>query len=297
MPVIPATKRQKEITVYVMADYEPEKGIVSNLTEYERDVSDAIMSIWEQAKREGKPAAFTTDSLYRAMPGRGERASPQQKGAITKAAEKFLHLYLDIDATDELRKRGVIGAGDTYHVKDYYLRAQEHIYKAKGGQPVRAWLMTGEPLILNYAKLTGQLLTVPAQYLAIEKIKQGKASGELVTMNAPRQAMTSYMLRRIAVMKHDLKRAKETMRSYNRRRKKDKTLEELPLAAFREQSDTILFESLFKATGTESTNREVTRRNREFCFDVLDYWKASGYIRDYQQQTKGRRISGIIIIH
>ena len=297
MPVIPATKRQKEITVYVMAEYEPEKGIVSNLTEYERDVSDAIMSIWEQAKHDGKPAAFTTDSLYRAMPGRGERASPQQKGAITKAAEKFLHLWLDIDATEELRKRGVIGDGDTYHVKDYYLRAQEHIYKAKGGQPVRAWLMTGEPLILNYAKLTGQLLTVPAQYLAIEKVKQGRASGELITMNATRQAMTSYMLRRIAVMKHDLKRAKEALRSYNRRRTKDSTLDALPLAAFREQSDTILFETLFKATGTESTNREVARRNREFCFDVLDYWKAAGYIKGYSQQVRGRSITGVIIEH
>ena len=295
LTVIPGKKKQKEITVYVMATYEPEKGIVSNLTEYERDVSDAIMSIWEQAIKEGKPAAFTTDSLYRAMPGRGKRASPQQKGAITKATEKFLHLWLDVDATDELRKRGVIGTGDTYHVKDYYLRAQEHIYKATGGQSVRAWLIRGEPLILSYAKLTGQLLTVPATYLSIEKVKQGKTSGELVTMNESRQAMTSYMLRRIAVMKHDLKRAKEKMRSYNRRRAKDKTLEELPLTDFREQSDTILFSTLFKVTGTESSNRELTRRNREFCFDVLDYWKTVGYIKDYSQQLKGRIITGIII--
>lgn len=297
MTVIPAKKRQKEITTFVMADYEPEKGIVSNLSEYERDVSDAIMSIWEQAKREGKPAAFTTDSLYRAMPGRGERASPQQKGAITKAAEKFLHLWLDIDATEELRKRGIIGDGDTYHVKDYYLRAQEHVYKAKGGQPVRAWLITGEPLILNYAKMTGQLLTVPAQYLAIEKVKQGKISGELLTMNAQRQAMTSYMLRRIAVMKHDLKRAKDAMRNHERRRKKDSNLEYLPLSAFREQSDTILFDSLFKATGAENNSRELMRRNRDFCFSVLDYWKATGYIKNYSQQIKGRNITGIVIEH
>lgn len=297
LPVIPATKRQKEITIYVMADYEPEKGIVSNLTEYERNISDAIMSIWEQAQRERKPAAFTTDSLYRAMPGRGDRASPQQKGAITKAIEKFLHLYLDIDATDELRKRKVIGPGDTYHIKDYYLRAQEHIYKAKGVQPVRAWLMTGEPLILNYAKLTGQLLTVPTRYLAIEKVKQNKASGELITMNAPRQAMTSYMLRRIAIMKHDVKRAKDALRSYNRRRNKDKTLEGRPLTAFREQSDIILFETLFKATGTTSTNRERNRRNKKFCFSVLDYWKITGYIKQYKQQTKVCSITGIIIEH
>lgn len=297
MPVIPETKRQREITTFVMATYEPEKGIISSLTEYERDISDAFISIWEQARKDKKPAAFTPDMIYRAMPGRGERPSKQQKGAITKAVEKFLHLYLEVDATDELRKRGKIGAGDTYHVKDYYLRAQEHIYKAKGGQAVKAWVMTGEPLILSYARLTGQLLSVPAKYLAIEKVKQGAPSGELLTMNAGRQAMTSYMLRRIAVIKHDYERAADALRKYERRRKSDQTLPAKPLAAFREQNDTILFDTLFKTTGTASENREITRRNREFCFDVLDYWKATGYIKGYRQQAKGRSITGVTIEH
>ncbi len=297
MPVIPETKRQREITTFVMATYEPEKGIISSLTEYERDISDAFISIWEQARKDKKPAAFTPDMIYRAMPGRGERPSKQQKGAITKAVEKFLHLYLEVDATDELRKRGKIGAGDTYHVKDYYLRAQEHIYKAKGGQTVKAWVMTGEPLILSYARLTGQLLSVPAKYLAIEKVKQGAPSGELLTMNAGRQAMTSYMLRRIAVIKHDYERAADALRKYERRRKSDQTLPAKPLAAFREQNDTILFDTLFKTTGTASENREITRRNREFCFDVLDYWKATGYIKGYRQQAKGRSITGVTIEH
>ena len=296
LPVIPATKKRGEITIYVMADYEPDKGITSSLTEYERDVSDAIMSIWEQAKREGKPAAFTTDDLYRAMPGRGEAASPQQKGAITKAVEKYIHLFLDIDATDELRKRRIIGDGDTYHIKDYYLRAQEHAYKAKGGQTVRAWLMTGEPLILNYARMTGQILTVPAEYLAIVKVKGGELSRELITMNAGRQAMTSYMLRRIAGIKHDLAQAKEAKRSYDRRREKDKTMPDKPLAAFRQKSDKILFGSIFKEAGTETTDRKQQMLNRNFCLDVLDFWKAKGYIRDYRQQTKGRSITGIEII-
>jgi hypothetical protein len=182
-------------------------------------------------------------------------------------------------------------------VKDYYLRAQEHIYKAKGGQTVKAWVMTGEPLILSYARLTGQLLSVPAKYLAIEKVKQGAPSGELLTMNAGRQAMTSYMLRRIAVIKHDYERAADALRKYERRRKSDQTLPAKPLAAFREQNDTILFDTLFKTTGTASENREITRRNREFCFDVLDYWKATGYIKGYRQQAKGRSITGVTIEH
>ena len=180
-------------------------------------------------------------------------------------------------------------------MKDYYLRAQEHIYKAKGGQTVKAWVMTGEPLILSYARLTGQILTVPAKYLAIEKVKQGAPSGELLTMNAGRQAMTSYMLRRIAVIKHDIETAREAWRSNERRRRDDKTIKEKPLAAFRKQSDTILFSSVFSAAGTETDNRKQQMNNRNFCLDVLDFWKASGYIKDYRQQTKGRSITGVEI--
>ena len=296
VPVIEAKKNQKEITTFVILDYAPEKDTTSNFTEYERDISDAIMSIWEQAYKDGKPAAFTTDHVYRAMPGRGEKASPQQKGAITKVIEKFLHLYVTIDATEELQRRGVIGPGDKYEVKGYYLPAQEHTYTARGGQPVKAWLILNEPIMLNYAKQTGQILTVPAKNIAIGKVKNGIVSHEPLEMSPQRQAMTSYMLRRIAIMKHDLEQAKSEFRCYDRKRSKDNSLEEKSLSAFRKQSDIILFATLFEATGTTTSSREMTRKNREFCFNVLDYWKATNYIKDYIQQKKGRSITGIKII-
>jgi GH24 family phage-related lysozyme (muramidase) len=116
-------------------------------------------------------------------------------------------------------------------------------------------------------------------------------------MNAERQAMTGYMMRRISVMKHDKEEAKEALRRYNRKRAKDKTLEEKPLEAFRTQSDTILFDSVFTAVGNESTSRELNRRNRQFCCQALDYWKAAGYIKGYCQQKKGRSITGVTIEH
>jgi hypothetical protein len=119
--------------------------------------------------------------------------------------------------------------------------------------------------------MTNQLLTVDAKYIEVRKVKHGKPDTELVTMTAERQAMTGYMLRRIAVMKRD---------------KKNKV---------QHQSNVILFESLFTETGTATQSREQTRRNRDFCFDVLDYWKATGYIKGYTQQTKGRSITGIEI--
>ena len=268
--------RRKEITAYTMIEFDPGETSIkitdAKLTEYERQVSDAVVSLWIEAVKEKLPPIFTPDMIFRAMPGGSDKASPQQKGAITKTIEKFRRLHITVDATEEMRKRGVIGSNATFKLDNFYLSATHAEYKVKnGGQTVNAYKIDTEPIILTYCTMTKQLLTVPAKHLAIEKVKKGRASGELVTMTADRQAMTGYMLRRIAVMKHDRKNKVQT------------------------QSNVILFDTLFTETGTKTDNRKQTMINRNFCFDVLDYWKVSGFIKGYSKQEKGRSITGIVI--
>ena len=307
MPVIPAKGRQKEIAAYTIINYEPETspgetGITitdPKLTEYERNVSNAIISLWVEAEKLEVEPVFTTDTIYRAMPGGGETASPQQKGAITKAFEKFRRIKMTIDATDELRKRGAIKSSETFRLDDYYFNVRRAQRTSKhGGQSVTAYQMLGKPVILQYAEMTGQILSVPAKHLTIRKIdKGGRISTELVTMNADRQAITGYMMRRIAVMKHGLDAARDRLKSYERKRKQspEQELPEKPLAAFRQQSNVILFDTLFSATDTATSNDVQAKRNRDFCFDVLEYWKATGFIKGYGKQSKGRKITGIVI--
>ena len=268
--------RRREITAYTMISFDPGETNIkitdAKLTEYERQVSDAIVSLWIEATKEKLPPVFTPDMIYRSMPGGSDKASPQQKGAITKTIEKFRRLYITVDATEEMRKRGVIGSNATFKLDNFYLSATHAEYKVKnGGQTVNAYRLDAEPIMLTYCRLTSQLLTVPAKYIEIQKVKKGRASGELVTMNADRQAMTGYMLRRIAVMKHDKRNKVQT------------------------QSNVILFDTLFAETGTKTDNRKQTMNNRNFCFDVLDYWKVSGFIKGYSKQEKGRSITGIVI--
>ena len=283
LTVANAKGRRKEITAFAIATYDPgETGIAitnANLTEYERQVSDATVSLWIEASKEKLPPVFTPDMIYRAMPGGGEKASPQQRGAITRTIEKFRRLHITLDATEEMRKRGVIGPTAKYTLDNFYLNVTRAEYRAKnGGQVVSAYRIESEPLILTYSKMTNQLLTVPAKYLAIEKMKEHLGtkkltpSGELVTMTAERQAMTGYMLRRIAVMKHD-------------RRNKNPT-----------QSNVILFDTLFREAGTATEDRKQTMYNRKFCFEVLQFWTASGYIKGYETQSKGRSITGVKIL-
>lgn len=276
MVVANAKGRRKEITAYTMIEFDPGETSIkitdAHLSEYERQVSDAVISLWIEAVKEKLPPIFTPDMIFRAMPGGSDSASPQQKGAITKTIEKFRRLHITVDATEEMRKRGVIGSNATFKLDNFYLSATHAEYKVKnGGQTVNAYKIDTEPILLTYCTMTKQLLTVPAKYLAIEKVKKGRISGELVTMTADRQAMTGYMLRRIAVMKHDRKNKVQT------------------------QSNVILFDTLFTETGTKTDNRKQTMINRNFCFDVLDYWKVSGFIKGYSKQEKGRSITGIVI--
>ena len=267
--------RRKEITAYTMVTYDAEAAgtalAAANLSEYERQVSDAVITLWLEAKKQDLPPVFTTDTIFRAMPGGGDKPSPQQRGAITKAIEKMRHLHITVDATEEMRLRGAIGKNEVCEFDDFYLSAVRVTRRIKnGGQTVTAYKLHTEPVILTYSRMTKQILEVNAKYIEIRKVKKGQPA-EIMPMTAGRQAMAGYMLRRISVMKRDKKNKAQT------------------------QSNVILFDTLFAETGTATDNREMTRRNRDYCFEVLEYWKVTGLIKGYTQQTKGRSITGIVI--
>lgn len=267
-----ASGRRKEITSYTMIEYngDDDTNITPvNLTEYERQVSDAIVSLWEQARADNVPPIFTADMIYRAMPGGGDRATPQQRGSITKAIDHFRQLHIYVDATEELQKRGKIQPGETFVIDDYYLSATRAEYKTKNGRKkVTAYKINNEPIMLNYAKQTGQILSVPAKYIEIKD-----NTGVTIMMSADRQAITGYLLRQIAWIKYDRNHKRSNPRS-----------------------DVISFETLFIDVGIDTTSRTITNRHRDFIFEVLDYEKTVGNISGYTKQIKGRTITGVKII-
>lgn len=295
-----ATTKRKEITAFVMATYDPgDTGIQitdAKLTEHERQVSDAVVSLWIEATQEKLPPIFTVSQIFRAMPGGSDQPSPQQKGAITKTLEKFSRLHIYMDATEEMRRRGIINDQQKWIVDEDYLMWRRHTVTTKNGKKIaQGYQIVSQPIMLTYSNLTKQLLTVPAKNIAIEKVKHGVPSGELIAMSADRQAMTGYIVRRLATMKHDHEKAKDNKRKYDAKRKNDPTLEDKPLSAFAGQEHTIKFETLFTESGVATANRDRTMDNRNFCFDVLEYQKAIGYIKGYEKQTKGRTITGVKI--
>ena len=308
LEIFPAKGRKKETATFAMVTYDPgDSGVTmteTKLSEYERQISDAIVSLWIESVKENVPPAFTLDMIYRAMPGGGEKAGPQQRREIFKAIEKFRRLHITIDATEEMRRRKIIGENETFVLDDFFLSASHAKLATKNGtQEVDAYKLNAEPIILTYSKLSGnQLLTVPAKYLAIEKTKINpktkapEASGELLAMTPERQAMTGYLLRRIKIMARDREKAQEELRAYNYRMQRDKTLKEKPLESFYKKSNVILFDTLFRETSTATDSRTQTSRNRDFCLSVLDFLTASGgLIKGYKLQTQGKKITGVQI--
>ena len=293
--------KRGEITNYTIISYEPDESGITitdpKISEYERQVSDAIISLWVEAQKQSAPAIFTTDMIYRAMPGSGDKASPRQRGAITKAIERFRRLHITMDVSEEMRKRGQSGADLKNTMDEPYLMVKRfQQFKVKhSNQRQTGYLLVSEPIMLTYSRMTNQILTIKPRFIEIKKVKGGKISTEPISMTVDRQAMTGYLTRRIAIMKHDYTEAKDKLKKYNTRRKKDNTLAEKKLDDFRKQSPHILFDTVFSETGTATTERTQENRNRDFCFDVLDYWVASGFIAGYQKYKKGKKVVGITI--
>lgn len=293
--------RRKEITNYTIVSYDPGQGGVQitdpHLSEYERQVSDAVISLWAAADKQKMPPVFTIDDIYQSMPGGGGKPSPAQRGAITKTMEKFARLHIYMDATEEMQRRRQTPEGQQFIIDEDYMNWRRYTVQTRNGRKItQGYELLGRPIMLTYSMLTNQTLTVNAEQLAIRKIKGGAISPELVSMSAGRQAMTGYMLRRIAVIKHDAEAAKDAYRQYEKRRRREPELEARPLAAFRKQSPVILFDTLFAEAGTATTDRKQAGLNRAFCYDVLAYWQATGFIKGYAEQRKGKKITGFSIL-
>lgn len=278
-PVLIYSSKQKNTYSFLMVETEPDPDLKITdlkLTSYERVVSDTVCSLILAAQNEGLPTIFTLDEIFRAMPGSGEKPNEQQKEAIAKAMGKLRQRLVHLDLTEWYKKKGWIEQTGSAKFDEYYFsyRRKECVTK-HGAKPVIAYYFTSEPIFLQISKATNQLLTIKSELLAIKKTKKRNSklviSAEAEKMTPERQQIVSYLAKRILVMKHDAKMKKT------------------------HQSNSILFDSLFKASQTDTEHKTQNARYKKFIFEALDYWTAAGFIEGYEKQIKGRSITGVTI--
>lgn len=276
-------------TTYILATYQETDSIKMSgkpYTEYDRQVHDAVCSLWEYGHKEH---IMTSEMIFRAMTHdtKTKCPSPQQIGAVTKSIEKMRHIHVEVDATEEMKIRKVTLNGEPVKsctFNDNLLSCREIEVRA-GGKTVKAYQMGLEPLLLTYARMTNQLATVSGELLAIREVVKDESTGKIkkitdsvVANSEIRIAVKGYLLRRIKVIENDKKK-----------KKKDET---------KKQSNIILFDSLFKETGIQK-NSKTARNIKEYCYQVFDYWKGMRFIKDYEKREskgKGRKSIDAVII-
>lgn len=271
--------KRKEITTLVKLDYdETQTGTAltcANMTEYERQVSDAVISLFLY----GDPShLMTADMIYRTMTGQSSssvKAPPGQKAAITKFMNKWSGVRVTVDCSEEMRKRGLTdknGKPIKQFLFDEYYLITRRVRAKTGSETVTAWQIITMPVILRYCEMTKQLLTVPAKMLDIKEVTTGGHSTTVsVQNNADRIAVKGNLLRKIKTMQG---------KKHNKQ----------------EWSNIISFDTVLEEIGLQDADKIKRQRIREYIFNCLDYWKAEHFIAGYKQRTKGRAITGVEIV-
>lgn len=281
-----------EITAYTIVTYEGEDGLVKStksLTEYDRQVGDTLASLWLY----GDPNhIITPEIVYRNLTQRtqSETPSPQQIGAVTRSIEKMRRVHVYVDASEEMRKRGIIGDGQQVIFDDFIISLRAITVKSSG-RTFKAYKMQSEPVLLSYSKMTKQLITTNADLLDVKKVDdRGRITTTSIANTESRIAVKGYLLRRIEVIRNDIVKTAEKQRKENARAKR---AGEPPKQIKPEQEPTILFDTLFEETGI--TKKDAQTDTRKYVFEVLDFYKAKGRIKAYKKRTKGRAVTAVTI--
>ena len=260
-------KKKGDIITRCLLSYEGDNVKLTSrqpFTEYDRNVLDAATSLYEYGD---ESHVITPATVYRAMvhATETETPSPQQIGAVTRSLDKMRFVRVQIDCSEELtrRKLSLNGAQVTGGKIDTYLLALEKIEVIAGGQKVTAYKMMKTPILYDYSRLIGQVLTVPAALLDIRD-----KTGAKVSNTERRIAIKGYLLRRIERMKG---------KTGNR------------------QSRQILYAKIYASVCEGDPKEKEQRLIREYVALVLTNWKRDKYITGYSELKKGRKKTGVEI--
>lgn len=305
LPVIPA----RNITAYTSIAFDEEStksGIyagIENITEQDRRVIGIMYDLWKEADKSGTPCLINGEIIAANMPGgAGNKITAKEAERFNDIIEKLRHLFIYIDATDEMRARAKARGDELpddykFILDDYCISALGgKEYRTRSGQVKKCFELHAVPLPIRYAEETKQIISISADLYDVQQTITG-SNGELkilnkyVSMTERKQSIVSYLLRRIHLMIYDYKKAKDALRKHNDRQKKKagkghELQEHKTISDFREiKSDIIKLSAVYEKCGLLDPTRTEAQRCRETCKEALDFWKAKGLINDYEIKT------------
>jgi hypothetical protein len=260
--IVSKSSAVKEITTKALLSYTSENVNLlgrTKYTPYDREVHDGVVTLCVAGN-----SLITPEMVYRAMNGMSEAefVSPQSVGAVTRSLDKHDQTLIEIDFTQEAQAYKKDYSNATYKGR---LLSFEKISITAGGQTKTGYKMLRNPILYEYAQVSGQIINVP---IALLQTKEAVRSTDEVIV------IRGYLLRQIEGMKSP---------SFNR-------------------SNKITFEGIYSqlevspATLTKAMYKKKTHTIRQHVEALLIEWQRQEYIKGHTQYKEGRIIKGISII-
>lgn len=278
------TKHKKTATTLVRFSMRNRKEVKTSrpVSEFDDAVSTAINSlIIDRLKAGYAGAAMTLDQICRQLKGDldGGKVTEQERAAVQDTVrrltdEKYLKVW--IDATEELRARGVIGPEDVWKESGPPLVKISEGEGIINGRPVKRFVFAPSVLVL-YSMKNGHASRLPIKALEIHDVD---AAGNLLEaqlrFNNSRIQIVNYLQRKITVMLADEERARDKLRKYRSDCRKNEKLPpeeraDMPpktAADFRKVPRVILFSTMIADLGI----KDKPERIKEYTQKVLTNW-------------------------
>jgi len=257
--IVSSGRAKKEVFTKVMLAYKNDniqlKG--QKYTPYDREVYDGVVSLYAAGNR-----IITPVMVYRAMNGltETEYISPQAVESVTKSLDKSRHIYTIIDYTDEAKMYNKKIEKTTY---EGYLLAATKITIKINGQEHEAYEILS-PILYEYARISGQIITVPIKVLQTKNAVRG--TDEVIIIRG-------YLLRQIEWLRNT-----KTDRSEN-----------ITYQGIYEELE------ISKIFLDDMAYKNKTRAIRNNVKAILSEWKDEGYIIDYTEYKDGKTLTGVKI--
>lgn len=224
---------------------------------------------------------ITLENIYRIMVGDKGNSSPSKEHLkrIKESIDKMRVCLVKIDCTDEVKaykKTNMTNDNKSLQTNidgkfyyDTYLLAGSWVSAVIKGKEVNALHLMEIPVMLSYAKISGQILNIPSYLLDTKHILSNTEKNLIIK---------DCLLRRIAGMKNENGLTQKTisLNSYQKNGKYRQGLYE-------------------QVTQTKEISKKEAGIIRTSASKFLDYWKQVGYIKDYEFKKEGQSFSSIKI--
>lgn len=230
---------------------------------------------------------FTIPMVYRAMNSMKETeyVSPKALEEVKASIEKMRFTEVSINCDDQARLYGLEIDGNPVIralKSTYMLKADRTEFEIKYSNGttavVKGYVPSELPAIYEHARLFGQVQSVPAALLSIKEVRQGQITDCSIPTNRRRTNIRGELLARVTGMKgnNKLKNNRIALQSYDR--------------------DGAHHPGLYEIAGLpEDATGKERKAVRDYAESVLQYWQATGFIKEYSFAKIGKTVSHIEI--